>query len=565
MTSHMDEAWPLLAQRSNATESRVGNPGNGVLTFYLILNLAPSHFFLPLLVITLLLARARRNVLLVNACITWIITGLVSCILLYSGHQTGPEPPTMVCISQASLLYAVPPMVATSILALVFQVWNNLVWRPGEKTRGVVLSIIVVLPYVVYFSFSAVGAMIASREPTRVSRERRFFYCSINHEMFSNIVALFAAFLLVITTILEVWVGITVYRNNRYLKKNAPRPLGGIDTDKRRMKPEDLQFALRVAIFGVYILIGLSLSLLSIAAPTSPVPDVVFATMGIVVFLVFGTQPKVWMIWAEVLKPKDIEKESHVPTLTPYQLDPLPGAEAQPQPPLPEMAGVSYTPPVTRFSKAGYGAAATPRSAMTFPIGQTSSVATSGFPMSPGSQMMLAPSYYQQDKDLPPAPPAVGTASVASTSQMPYRSAREEKVMLAARYQNTPAPIPTAGPPPSWTPARTTTPHPYSAAGVAAASEEVLPLPPPRLRDVQAGACMEERQSLSQLRGKLPLRPPSRDAESTFDGHAQSQSFDSQHPLRPVSSFSADSELGFATNNSSSQDVNSGYATYNSS
>lgn len=118
-TSHMDEAWPLLARACYFTDlvfavalmhvppcralKRDPEPcrqpryaaairhsvwslsllaGNGVLTFYLILNLAPSHFFLPLLVITLLLARARRNVLLVNACITWIITGLVSCILL---------------------------------------------------------------------------------------------------------------------------------------------------------------------------------------------------------------------------------------------------------------------------------------------------------------------------------------------------------------------------------------------------------------------------------------------------------------------------------------------------
>ncbi|EJD53923.1 hypothetical protein AURDEDRAFT_110618 [Auricularia subglabra TFB-10046 SS5] len=555
----MDEARPLLAQRSNATQSRVGNPGPGVLDLYLFFNIAPSHFLLPLLCTTLLLARARRNVLLVNVCITWIITGLASCLLLYTGNQTGSEPPKMLCTTQASLLYAVPPMVSTSILGLVFQVWNNLVWRPGERTRGVFLSIIIILPYVVYFSFAAVAAMIASRNPLRVDRERRFFYCSINASTFSTIVALFAALLLVITTVLEAWIGITLYRNRQIIKQADPTALD----DKKKISGEDLQFAIRVSIFGGYILIGIALSLLSIVAPTSPVPDMVMASMGTAVFLVFGTQPRVWLVWRDVFKSKERQQEeTHVATLTPYHLDPLPGA---PQPPgggtpRPEMTQVPPLPPTPAYRpEKSYGP--TPRAAPAprFALMSGAEYAHAGSSAVPVSQSLTipppTPSYLAQQTGTTMTMRSPGYTVASQDGYVYPRSAREEKAMLAARYQ-TPVATPTPAATPRWPvtadSARATMyDHPYRTSTAVAG-------PPPHRRP-------------TVVRGKQPMRPPSRDTLDSFGsdgdaGHGHSQSFDSQAPLvsvRPVSKFSDDSYSGYATNNSS-QDVNSGYATYNS-
>ncbi|KAH7103065.1 hypothetical protein BKA62DRAFT_698498 [Auriculariales sp. MPI-PUGE-AT-0066] len=339
LASQMVEVLPLLAQRQNAlSTNRVGDPGQAVLNLWLFFNIGPSHFLLPLLCISLLLARVRRNLLLVNVCITWCICGFASCMLLYAGKQTGPEPSTFLCIAQGSLLYAIPPLCSTAVCALVFSVWSNICWKRGERTRGFYLSILVISPYVVYFTFAAIGALLAAKEPFRVSRTRRFFYCSIDHSGFSAALAIYSAIILLLTMVFNILIGITIWHNNRLLKEATRLPPQTTVTknglDKKGLKPEDVQFAIRLGIFGVYIVLGITLSLLSIAAPTSAVPDMVFASMGLAVFLVFGSQPKVWEVWRDLFRRKPREEDQHIPTLTPFHLDPLPGQEQQYDPEL---------------------------------------------------------------------------------------------------------------------------------------------------------------------------------------------------------------------------------------
>jgi len=305
----MDFAGPnstrILPRLDATLKSRVGNPGTTVLDIYLFLNIFPSHFGLPILITTLLLARARRNLTLVNMCITFMITGIVSSILLYSGKQTGPEPPPLLCLTQASLLYAVPPMVSMAALALVFQLWSTVVWKPGQKVRGPALFLLLLPPYIVFFGFSLAGAMIGVRIPANVSRNRRFFYCSVRAPMFSNIVAITSAIILFITTIMEVWIGVTLFRNQRTTRPMAERQRRQNreqDRSPKRLGAEDLQLAIRIGVFGLYIVVGFVISLLSIKAPTSVVPDMIMASIGMAVFLVFGSQPSLWKVWASVFR-----------------------------------------------------------------------------------------------------------------------------------------------------------------------------------------------------------------------------------------------------------------------
>jgi len=70
------------AERATSSKkSAVGDPGAAVLDLWLFFNIGPSHFLLPLLCISLLLQRARRNLLLVNVAITWCICGFASSVL----------------------------------------------------------------------------------------------------------------------------------------------------------------------------------------------------------------------------------------------------------------------------------------------------------------------------------------------------------------------------------------------------------------------------------------------------------------------------------------------------
>jgi len=296
LVQNATETESVLASTNNAV--RIPNPGKAVLDLYLFFNIFPSHFALPLLVITLVLAQARRNVTLTNMCLTWMIVGFVSCILLYAGKQTGPEPPPLLCMTQASLLYAVPPMVSASVLALVFQLWRGLVWRPGEKTRAIILAALLLLPYIVFFAFAVVGSMIATRKPKIVSRTRRFFYCSIHSPMFSGFVSIWAAVTLIITAGLQISIAVTLYRHRQAIKQRRSQQ----EKPDKGFGADDLQFALRVFIFAAYIIVCLVLSLLSIVAPRSAVPDMIFASVGTGVVLVFGTQPALLRVWVDVFR-----------------------------------------------------------------------------------------------------------------------------------------------------------------------------------------------------------------------------------------------------------------------
>jgi len=56
----------------------------------------------------------------------------------------------------------------------------------------------------------------------------------------------------------------------------------------------ELSLPIRVMAFGLYVIVAMSLSLLSVHAPESPVPDLVIACAATVVILIFGTQPDIY-------------------------------------------------------------------------------------------------------------------------------------------------------------------------------------------------------------------------------------------------------------------------------
>ncbi|KAJ3715993.1 hypothetical protein C8R42DRAFT_778731 [Lentinula raphanica] len=73
---------------------------------------------------------------------TWfalMVSSLVYCIsyLLLVGHQTGPEPPLGLCLFQAGLIYAAPPVVAAAGLAFVVEVSLSFSYLSTTHLTGV--------------------------------------------------------------------------------------------------------------------------------------------------------------------------------------------------------------------------------------------------------------------------------------------------------------------------------------------------------------------------------------------------------------------------------------------
>ncbi|KAF9481978.1 hypothetical protein BDN70DRAFT_830008 [Pholiota conissans] len=258
---------------------------HGQLVLFLVLNMWPSHFGLLVLLAVVLSRRVKRHATFVNLCVTFEIIGISSSLLVYAGRTTGPEPGRMLCLLQASLLYGMPPLTSMAALSLVLQMFFMIKAAYDgveylDRDHIIRVWLMLVGPYIVFFTAVIITAVVGAANPFRVSRNRRFFYCSVDSDNLTNTLTIFSAVVLFTACIFMVWTVVLLYRRIMLAKKHGLRPRWTVD----------LNFPVRILLFGVYVIIALSLSLLSIKAPSSPAPDLVIALAATVLILIFGTQ-----------------------------------------------------------------------------------------------------------------------------------------------------------------------------------------------------------------------------------------------------------------------------------
>ncbi|KAF7301609.1 hypothetical protein MIND_00726400 [Mycena indigotica] len=248
------------------------------LVAFLVLNLWPSHFGLPLLLATILLSRkVHRHPTFINLCTGFILVGVASCLLLYAGKTTGPEPSKELCLFQASILYGFPAFASLLGFMLVLQMF--LVVRASAQKQvirgpqALRLWIMLATPYLALLISMAATIAVGVARPESVSRDRRFFYCSVDSGILSGTLAAAGALVLIATLALEIWTLVILFKNH-----------------KVNQGVLELSLPIRVMAFGLYVIIAISLSLLSVTSPESPIPDLVIASAATVIILIFGTQ-----------------------------------------------------------------------------------------------------------------------------------------------------------------------------------------------------------------------------------------------------------------------------------
>lgn len=259
------------------------------LVMFYILNVFPSHLGLPVLLgVVLFSKRVSRHITFVNFGLTFIIVGISSSLLLYAGKTTGPEPSIVLCLLQASLVYGMPPLTSTAALALVIQMF--LVIRSayfGEEYREddhvFRRWLMIVSPYVWYFITIIATSVIGSQDPRRVSRDRRFFYCSVDFLPLTDTITFFAGVVLLVALALVGWTAMMIVKQWMAINRN-PSQLGW------RI---ELSLPLRIIGFGIYLIGATSLSFISLSSPSSPVPDLFISTASTAFLLIFGSQADV--------------------------------------------------------------------------------------------------------------------------------------------------------------------------------------------------------------------------------------------------------------------------------
>jgi len=257
---------------------------HGELVAFLVLNMWPSHLGIPiLLAIAIFSKRVKRHPTFINLCVSFIIIGI-----LYAGRITGPEPSQMLCLFQASLLYGMPPLTSMTAFTLVLQMF--LVIRSTyygreylDRDHVIRLWAILIAPYAAFMITILATAIVGAANPDKVTRNRRFFYCSVESLPLTNTLTIFAAIVCLATCVLEVWTTVILIKRWILLKKKGLALRSSMD----------LGLPLRILGFGMYIVLAMSLGLISIHSPSSPVPDLLIATAATFLLIIFGSQADV--------------------------------------------------------------------------------------------------------------------------------------------------------------------------------------------------------------------------------------------------------------------------------
>jgi len=203
-----------------------------------------------------------------------------------------------------------PPLASTAAFMLILQMF--LMIRTAfldreylDRDHTVRLWAMMISPYVAFFISVLATAIIGSQRPLHVSRNRRFFYCSLHSTPLTSTITIYAAIMLFATL-----VAIASTIRILYSRWKATR-----SQDSRMQWTIDLSLPFRIITFGIYITVAMSLSLLSISTPSSPVPDLVIASAATVMLLIFGTQSDILSVlffWVEKKPPRPISKDYHV-------------------------------------------------------------------------------------------------------------------------------------------------------------------------------------------------------------------------------------------------------------
>ncbi|KAF4619541.1 hypothetical protein D9613_005428 [Agrocybe pediades] len=288
------------------------------LVLFLVLNMWTSHFGLPLLVGVVLFSKTvKRHPTFVNLCVVFIIAGM-----LYAGRITGPEPSPILCLLQASLVYGTTSLTSTAALMLVLQMFFTIrAAYNGEEYYKVDhffrTWILLSAPYVAYFVAVVATATVRDLPCTRphpnvppmlgwshgsipclAKQALSLLFCRkssiVGTPLFirrkthlefdrTDTLTIYSAIILFATFVMMVWTMVLLYK--RLLSMKA-LPVH-LRSNARKL---DLSFPLRILTFGFYIIIAMSLSLLSVTSPSTQAPDIVIASAPTFVILIFGSQ-----------------------------------------------------------------------------------------------------------------------------------------------------------------------------------------------------------------------------------------------------------------------------------
>ncbi|KAH7339837.1 hypothetical protein B0J17DRAFT_656976 [Rhizoctonia solani] len=250
---------------------------------------------LPFLTLTFLFCPSvKRHPTMPNNTFLWTLSSLAGSLLLFTRQLDGPDPSRALCQAQSAIVLAQAPGMSAAALTVVWKVWS-LTW--SVRTNAVIskepawLSITLLgSPWVIWIGLSAIFA--ATQVNSRVYRSS--FYCTSDNETLGVVSSVLAAVFLILCLIFQAWTVILVYRRFRKSKRLGSAEVGEVS----------VPFLARIIAFALFILVALALSFVAaISTFALEAPDIIIASIGTVIFLIFASQEDVLVAW-RIMRPK---------------------------------------------------------------------------------------------------------------------------------------------------------------------------------------------------------------------------------------------------------------------
>lgn len=253
--------------------------------------------------LTVIFARLRRDLTLINAAISGLIFSTACLMLLFAQEFRGPPPRFSLCLAQACLIYGSLAMTGSAVFCLFFQLWHSLRRTLSNKSRsqskplGVALR---VLPWIAFTGMCLLSLVDGLRDRKAVTRSRDFFYCSGSRRVGYASEVVCGSFMLV-SVLLQVHIAYMIVRgwNARTLRREV-LPLDSI---------------VRMGIFTVYgsVCIVAVVVLAQYPDKSSPrYPFVFISTIPVAGWLIFWTQRDLLETWACRRRGKRFDQEYSV-------------------------------------------------------------------------------------------------------------------------------------------------------------------------------------------------------------------------------------------------------------
>ncbi|QRV98995.1 hypothetical protein RhiJN_27014 [Ceratobasidium sp. AG-Ba] len=238
---------------------------------------------LPVLSCTFLFCPSlKRHPTVPNNTLIWTaFSSMTSSLLLFSRQLDAAEPSKTLCRAQSALMLAQPSGVSVAGLAMVWKVWS-LVWN--AKTNAVASkepflhsAVLLGSPWLVW----ALEAAAFAGLQTGSCIHRITFYCISDNQALGVASGVFAAVLLVLCLFFQV------YRRYRESRRLGRAEVGEIS----------LPFFVRIMTFTLIVMVALVLCFIATSTFALEVPDIIVSSIGVLMFLIFGSQRDVFEAW----------------------------------------------------------------------------------------------------------------------------------------------------------------------------------------------------------------------------------------------------------------------------